>query len=99
MAHRPIDLKNWRVAAGLPGLHAARARVARLAVRGPRLRRRVSRREPGAASVHVVVESRPSVGQQHGLAHRLSGREPGARRGRAQRRDLQARGDSRTTRR
>ena len=51
--HRSEELA---VAAGLPRLHAARARVARLVVRGPRLRRCVSRRQPGAAPVHVVVE-------------------------------------------
>ena len=66
---------------GLSWLHAAGARLARLAVRRPRVRRRVPRGEPGARSVHVVVESRPRMGEERRVAHRLSGREPRAARG------------------
>ena len=45
MAHRAIDLRNWRANQDYPRIHAAGARVARHAVRRPRIRGRVSRGE------------------------------------------------------
>ena len=89
IAHKEIDLRNWRSNQKNSGFLPRGARLARRAVRGRRLRRRLPRDQQRARSVHLVVESRPGVGEERRLAHRLSGPQPGSARQRAARGHLQ----------
>ena len=89
IAHQPIDLKNWRSNQKNSGfLPEERAWLTRVFddLGFVDVFRKV---DPRAGAVHVVVQSRRSVGEQRGLAHRLSDRHAGDRRQGARGRDLQ----------
>ena len=81
IAHKEIDLKNWRSNQKNSGfLPEERAWLDEL-FGELGLRRRVPRGRPAARSVHLVVEPRPGLGEERRLAHRLPGAEPAASRG------------------
>ena len=80
IAHKEIDLRNWRSNQKNSGFLPAGARLARPAVRRRRLRRRLPRDQSAARPVHVLVEPRPGMGEERRVAHRLSGAQPGTAR-------------------
>ena len=75
IAHRQIDLRNWRGNQKNSGF-LPEERLARRALRRGWLRRCVSRAQFGARPLHLVVESRTGLGEERGLADRLPGPEP-----------------------
>ena len=88
IAHKKIDLKNWRSNQKNSGfLPEERAWMDELFDR--RFLRCVSRDQPVAGPVHLVVEPWPGLGQERRLAHRLPGDVRQSRRQRAKREDLQ----------
>ena len=72
IAHKEIDLQELALEPEELRVPAGGARLARSALRRGRLRRRVSRDQSARRSVHLVVESRPGVGEERRVAHRLS---------------------------
>ena len=91
IAHRDIDLKNWRANQKNSGfLPEERAWLDQL-FDERRLRRRLPQRQRRARAVHLVVEPRPGLGEERRLAHRLPGHEPGLAGARARGADLSKR--------
>ena len=88
IAHREIDLKNWRSNQKHSGLPARRARVAVARVRAARLGRCVSHARSAARALHVVEQLRAGVCEKRRLADRLSDRDAGHRQTRTNRGDL-----------
>ena len=75
-ADRPQELAQQPEELGLP---ARGARVADPGLRRAGLRRRLPPPRPAAGAVHVVVESRPGLGEERRLADRLPDRHAGTR--------------------
>jgi exodeoxyribonuclease-3 len=83
IAHQEIDLKNWKGNRKNSGfLPEERSWLTRLSPPVPRRHR---------SGIHLVEQSRASLGQERGLAHRLPDRHAGPGRQRAGRFDLQDR--------
>ena len=74
IAHKEIDLRNWRSQPEELRLPARGAHLDHARVRRDRLRGRVPAPQQPAGPVHLVVEPRRGLGQERRLAHRLSHR-------------------------
>ncbi len=88
IAHKEIDLKNWRGNRKNSGFLPEERDLADESIRAGRLRRRVPAPEREARPVHLVVQPRPGLGEERRLAHRLPDRHPGRCTDRAQGIDL-----------
>ena len=75
IAHREIDLKNWRSNQKNSGFLPEERAVAYARVRRARLRRRLPPPRLAPRPVHLVVESRAGLGEQCRLADRLPDRD------------------------